>query len=61
MLKIGHEVVRPGKALGDAPVTIPVPEELERTPGVPKEQREVDWYGYGYRGIDQGLPLTSNL
>ena len=48
MLKIGHEVVRHGKALGDAPVTIPVPEELETTPGVPKEQREVDWYAREY-------------
>ena len=32
MLKIGHEVVRPGKYLGDDPVTIQVPEELETVP-----------------------------
>ena len=44
MLKIGHEVVRPGKLYGDAPVTIPVPEELETVPGIPVNNREVDWY-----------------
>jgi len=48
MLKIGHEVVRPGKNLGDAPVTIPVPEELETVPGIPTNQREVDWYAREY-------------
>ena len=41
MLKIGHEVVRPGKNQGDAPVTIPVPEELETVPGIPKIQRKL--------------------
>ena len=44
MLKIGHEVVRPGKIFGDDPVTIPVPEELETVPGIPLNNREVDWY-----------------
>ena len=48
MLKIGHEVRRPGKYLGDAPVTIPVPEELATTPGIPMNQREVDWYSREY-------------
>jgi hypothetical protein len=48
MLKIGHEVVHPGKNLGDAPVNIPVPEELESTPGIPLNQREVDWYAREY-------------
>jgi Pyruvate/2-oxoacid:ferredoxin oxidoreductase delta subunit len=48
MLKIGHEVVRPGKNLGDEPVTIPVPEELETVPGIPMNQREVDWYAREY-------------
>ena len=48
MLKIGHEVVRPGKNVGDSPVTIPVPEELETVPGIPKIQREVDWYAREY-------------
>ena len=48
MLKIGHEVVRPGKFLNDAPVTIPVPEELETVPGIPLNYREVDWYAKEY-------------
>ena len=48
MLKIGHEVVRPGKQPGDAQVTIPVPEELETVPGIPLNNREVDWYAREY-------------
>ena len=44
MLKIGHEVVRPGKRYGEDPVVIPVPEELETEPGIPLRDREVDWY-----------------
>ena len=48
MLKIGHEVVRPGMYVGDAEVTIPVPEELETVPGIPLNNREVDWYAREY-------------
>ena len=48
MLKIGHQVVRPGKLYGDGPVTIPVPEELETVPGIPLNNREVDWYAREY-------------
>ena len=48
MLKIGHEVVLPGKLRNDAPVTIPVPEELETVPGIPLNEREVDWYAREY-------------
>ena len=48
MLKIGHEVVRPGKNYGDNPVTIPVPEELKTVPGIPLNNREVDWYSREY-------------
>ncbi|MCI0823966.1 MAG: hypothetical protein J4N90_04395, partial [Chloroflexi bacterium] len=48
MLKIGHEVIRPGKRLGDAEVTIPIPEELETVPGIPLNNREVDWYAREY-------------
>ncbi|PKB78333.1 MAG: hypothetical protein BZY88_19040 [SAR202 cluster bacterium Io17-Chloro-G9] len=48
MLKIGHEVVRPGPSLGDAPVTFEIPEELETVPGIPLNQREVDWYAREY-------------
>jgi epoxyqueuosine reductase len=48
MLKIGHEVVRPGKRYGEPNVNIPIPEELETVPGIPKNQREVDWYAREY-------------
>ena len=48
MLKIGHEVVRPGKRFGEPEVTIPIPEELATVPGVPINQREVDWYSREY-------------
>ena len=48
MLKIGHEVITPGKTPNDAPVTIPIPEELETTPGIPLNNREVDWYAKEY-------------
>ena len=48
MLKIGHEVVRPGKTYKDDPITIPVPEELETLPGIPLNTREVDWYAREY-------------
>ena len=48
MLKIGHEVVRPGKYPGDDSVTITVPEELETVPGIPLNYREVDWYAREY-------------
>ena len=48
MLKIGHEIVRPGYKYGDAPMTIPVPEELETVPGIPINDREVDWYAREY-------------
>ena len=48
MLKIGHDVVRPGKRQGDSSVTISIPEELETTPGIPLNNREVDWYAKEY-------------
>jgi len=48
MLKIGHEVVRPGKNLGDPEVNIAIPKELETTPGIPLNNREVDWYAKEY-------------
>ncbi len=48
MLKIGHQVVRPGKFIGDDPVTIRVPEELETMAGIPLNDREVDWYAREY-------------
>ena len=48
MLKISHEVVRPGQRYGEAEVTIPIPEELATVPGIPLNQREVDWYAREY-------------
>ena len=48
MLKIGHEVVRPGKTFSDASITIAVPQELETEPGIPLNRREVDWYAREY-------------
>jgi len=48
MLKIGNEVVRPGKRHGEPDVSIGIPEELLTVPGVPTNQREVDWYAREY-------------
>ena len=48
MLKIGHYVDRPGKELGSAQITIPVPEDLETVPGIPQRPSEVDWYSKEY-------------
>ena len=48
MLKIGHQVVYPGCRPGEAPIVIQVPAELETVPGVPTNQREVDWYAREY-------------
>jgi Pyruvate/2-oxoacid:ferredoxin oxidoreductase delta subunit len=48
MLKIGHKIERPGRVYGDPPVTIPVPQELETVPGIPLNEREVDWYAREY-------------
>ena len=48
MLKIGHEIVRPCKTLDDAPRTLQIPEELETVPGIPLNNRDVDWYAREY-------------
>ena len=48
MLKIGHEVTRPGKKIGAPPLVIQVPQELETMPGIPTNQREVEWYAREY-------------
>ena len=48
MLKIGHVVTRPGRRLEDPALDVPVPEELETVPGIPNNQREVDWYAREY-------------
>ena len=61
MLKIGHEVVRPGKTYRDEPITIPVPEELETVPGIPLTNREVDWYAREYPLETQTLTERASL
>ena len=48
MLKIGHTVIHPGPRPGDPPVEIPVAEELATVPGIPTNEREVDWYAREY-------------
>jgi epoxyqueuosine reductase len=48
MLKIGHSVTRPGRTLGDEPVNINVPEELERVPGVVTSPVDVDYWSREY-------------
>jgi len=48
MLKVGHVVVRPGRRIGDGPVEIPVPEELETVPGIPMVSKDVDFYSREY-------------
>ncbi len=48
MLKIGHTVTHHGKNLGDAPITIPVVEELETVPGIPLHNEDVDYYSREY-------------
>jgi NAD-dependent dihydropyrimidine dehydrogenase PreA subunit len=55
MLKIGHEVIHHGRNYGDLEVTIPVVEELETVPGIPINEREVDWYAREYPLEDMAI------
>lgn len=48
MRKIGHVVTRPGRKSGDAPVDIPVPQELETVPGIPQNGKDVSLYSREY-------------
>ncbi len=48
MQKIGHIVTRPGRKLGDDPVDIPVPQELETVPGIPQDSKDVSFYSREY-------------
>ena len=48
MRKVGHVVTRPGRRHGDDPVEIPVPEELETVPGIPKDEKDVTYYSREY-------------
>ena len=45
---VGHSVTRPGRKLGDAPVTIPVAEELETVPGIPERPADVSFFSREY-------------
>src|SRR5437867_11025727 len=38
---VSHYVTRPGKHLGDPPVTIPVAEDLVSVPGIPTRESDV--------------------
>ncbi len=60
MLKIGHYVERPGLKPKDAPVTIPVAEELESVPGIPQNPADVDWYSREYPEETQQVEYTAD-
>ena len=48
MPKVGHIVTRPGRREQDPPVEIPVAEELETTPGIPKHESDLEFYSREY-------------
>jgi hypothetical protein len=41
---VGVYVTRPGKHLGDPPITIPVPEDLLSVPGIPTREADVAFF-----------------
>ncbi len=42
--KVAHCVTRPGKNLGDPPITIPVAEDLVSVPGIPTRESDVAFF-----------------
>ena len=46
--KVGQYVTRPGNKLGDAPVTISVPEDLMTVPGIPARESDVAFFSREY-------------
>ena len=46
--KVANYVERPGRQLGDDPVTIPIPEDLISEPGIPTRDRDVSFYSREY-------------
>jgi ferredoxin len=42
--QISHYVTRPGRHLGDAPITIPVAEDLKSVPGIPTREKDVSFF-----------------
>jgi len=45
---VGHYVTRPGKNLGDLPITIPVAEDLQSVPGIPARESDVSFFSREY-------------
>ena len=48
MPKVGHVVTRPGRREQDPPVEIPVSEDLETVPGIPKHESDLEFYSREY-------------
>jgi Pyruvate/2-oxoacid:ferredoxin oxidoreductase delta subunit len=46
--KVGQYITRPGNKLGDAPVTIPVAEDLMTVPGIPARESDVAFFSREY-------------
>ena len=46
--RVSHYVERPGRTTGDEPITIPVPEELVTTPGIPARDKDVTFFSREY-------------
>jgi ferredoxin len=60
MLKIGHQITRPGRNPEDEPITINVPEELLTVPGVPQAPADVNFYSREYPLESQNIDLTAD-
>ena len=46
--KVGHVVTRRSRILGDAPIDIPVAEDLETVDGIPTRDRDVSFFSREY-------------
>ena len=46
--QVSHYVTRPGRNLGDAPITIPVAEDLTTVPGIPARDNDVSFFSREY-------------
>ena len=46
--KVGQYIERPGRTSGDKPITIPVAEDLQTTPGIPTRDKDVSFYSREY-------------
>ena len=60
MPKVGHTVTRPGLRPGNEPITIPVAEELETVPGIPVNDRDVDFYSREHPLESQSVEYTAD-